>query len=72
MNSGEVLEPKLTGDKIGEVILTAMDELGLDAEFCVEQGYDGAAVMKSDIRGTAAKRKPTAQEPTTSTAALTV
>ena len=57
IEDGDTLEPKLTGKKVGEVIVSVMGQLGLDTAFCVGQGYDGAAMMSSDTRGAAAHVK---------------
>ena len=48
IEEGEVLEPKVTGQKIAETLLHITEELGLDMNYCAGQGYDGAATMKSD------------------------
>ena len=44
---------------MGECILGALEQVGLEACHCVGQGHDGAAVMSADTRGAAAyvKRK---------------
>ena len=54
VKDGEVLEPKLTGRRIGDAILQAMQDLNLDIQRCVGQGFDGAAVMSSEACGVAA------------------
>ena len=48
---GQVIEPKLSGKIIGNAILKSIVNLGLDIQNCVGHGYDGAAVMSSNIVG---------------------
>ena len=47
LEEGEVIEPKMTGKKIGGTIVSTLGQLGLDIMCCVGQGYDGAASMSS-------------------------
>ena len=51
LEDGQVIEPKLSGKIIGNAILKSIVNLGLDIQNCVGQGYDGAAVMSSNIVG---------------------
>ncbi len=41
----------LTGKKLAESILGVLSESGLDLNFLVGQGYDGAATMAGKIKG---------------------
>ena len=53
LTDGEVLEPKVTGKQLGRTIVTAIEKAGLDISACVGQGYDGASMMASDVKGAA-------------------
>ena len=44
-------EIKLCGKAIGEILLCHINELGLDMQYLVGQGYDGAASMSSERVG---------------------
>ena len=46
-----IIEPKLTGEKIGEAISNCLHALDLGINECVGQGYDGASVMSSEVKG---------------------
>ena len=50
---GQILEPKVTGRLLGQTITTAIEKLGLDVASCVGQGFDGAAMMSSCLKGAA-------------------
>jgi hypothetical protein len=45
---------RLTGENLGNVIITKCHSLNLDLQKCVGQGMDGAANMRSEVRGAAA------------------
>ena len=49
----EVVEPKMTGLKIGQTIVRKLKDIGLDIDQCVGQAYDGAASMSSSKIGAA-------------------
>ena len=49
----EVVEPKMTGLKIGQTIEQKLKDIGLDIDQCVGQAYDGAASMSSSKIGAA-------------------
>ena len=59
LKEGEVIEPKMTGKKIGQTIVEKLTLLGLDVMYCVRQGYEGAASMSSSSIGAASVREKT-------------
>ena len=48
----EIEEPKLTGEVIGNAIVTEIEKCGLSLKAAVAQSYDGASVMSSSSVGT--------------------
>lgn len=48
-------ECRMSGENIGKVLLAKVESLGLDLNFLVGQGYDGAANMSSEQVGAAAE-----------------
>ena len=46
-----IIKPKLTGEKIGKAISNRLRALDLGINECVGQGYDGASVMSSEVKG---------------------
>ena len=49
------VELRSTGVNVGQVLLKKINELGLDKNALVGQGYDGAAYMSSEAVGAAAE-----------------
>lgn len=45
------LEPKLTGELLGNTVVKLLQELELDLNYCVGIGTDGCSVMISAVRG---------------------
>eukprot|EP00112_Aurelia_sp_Birch-Aquarium-sp1_P017461 Seg405.3 transcript_id=Seg405.3/GoldUCD/mRNA.D3Y31 product="Zinc finger MYM-type protein 1" protein_id=Seg405.3/GoldUCD/D3Y31 len=62
-------EIKLSGKAIGETLLRHINELGLDLQYLIGQGYDGAASMSSERVGVCSVIKTAAPLPTTYIAA---
>jgi len=49
------LEPKLTGDILGEIVVSTLKNLNLNCMNCVGVATDGCSVMTSTIRGAVQK-----------------
>ena len=49
-----MVEPKLSGHVVGNLIIKTCEGLGLNMDRCVGQGYDGAASMSSQTVGASA------------------
>lgn len=47
----QVNEPKLTGEKLGNIVVSILKSMSLDLENCVGIGTDGCSVMTSQLRG---------------------
>lgn len=47
----QVNEPKLTGEKLGDIVISILKSMSLDLENCVGIGTDGCSVMISQLRG---------------------
>lgn len=45
------LEPKLTGERLGKIVLSLINKLALDIKKCVGVGTDSCSVMASEIKG---------------------
>lgn len=46
-----VIEPKLTGEILGNTVLKVLKHFSLDPQYCVGVGTDGCSVMLSSIKG---------------------
>jgi len=46
----QVNEPKLTGEKLGDIVISILKSMSLDLENCVGIGTDGCSVMISQLR----------------------
>ncbi|XP_022163133.1 uncharacterized protein LOC111028709 [Myzus persicae] len=47
----QVNEPKSTGEKLGDIVISILKSMSLDLENCVGIGTDGCSVMISQLRG---------------------
>ncbi|XP_026819534.1 52 kDa repressor of the inhibitor of the protein kinase-like [Rhopalosiphum maidis] len=47
----QVNESKLTGEKLGDIVISILKSMSLDLENCVGIGTDGCSVMISQLRG---------------------
>lgn len=50
-NIEDNVEPKITGEILGDTVVKILQELGLNLDNCVGIGTDGCSVMVSEVRG---------------------
>lgn len=50
-NIEDNVEPKITGENLGDTVVKILQELGLNLDNCVGIGTDGCSVMVSEVRG---------------------
>lgn len=46
-----ILEPKLTGELFGEIVIETMTQVGLNLDNCIGISTDGCSVMVSTLKG---------------------
>lgn len=51
LNESIRLEPKLSGERLGNIVLSLINKLALDINKCVGVGTDSCSVIASEVKG---------------------